>query len=156
MWKVEKSGSAFWAMSHYLNEYSQMSCVTSNWEPHQNTSGHCNTFNLSSVTAEADCHFHFAGRKTHLVHHRTSSAAADCVLCFVYLGHPWLRLQCCRAQCQSQCRGRCCGRGSGGLGRERSRFRKGLHHGVMFAHRDLLGLFDYSVKTLQEWINVTG
>ncbi len=44
MWKVEKSGRTFWAVSHYLNGYGQMSCVTSWWKAYQNTSGHWNIF----------------------------------------------------------------------------------------------------------------
>lgn len=49
-----------------------------------------------------------------------SRAVADCRCqkCCVYLGRPWLHLQCCQAPHQSRCRGWCFGRGSEGLRRE--------------------------------------
>lgn len=60
MWKVEKSVKMVWAVSHYLNGYGQMSCVTSCWKAYQNTSGHGNILLLCSATAGAACHFRSA------------------------------------------------------------------------------------------------
>lgn len=166
MWKVEKSGGAFRAVSHYLNWYSQMSCVTSWWKAYHNTSGHYNIFasaaSLQEPTVGLILPVENVARLSsfELCSLPWARPGCLCQMCCIYLGHPLLHPPCCRAQCQSQCRGRCYGRGSEGLRREVRG--AGLDYRLTKVSYLLTGqlggyceaLFHYSTRTLEGWINV--
>ncbi len=70
---VEKSGRTFRAVSHYLNGYGQMSCVTSWRKAYQNTSGHNNIITPAAPLRELIVSF-ILQWQLWLVRHHLSSA----------------------------------------------------------------------------------